>query len=77
LRQVLSDRDISKFPERQAWGWPGSTTGLGVDVNLPKGRKLSISGADWSLHRAETAADKVASGLGRLGYAIRKGELSW
>lgn len=71
-----SEKDISKFPQRQAWGWSSFETGLGVDVLLPKGKKLDLHGADYSTHLAEVAAERVATGLCKLGYAVRIGELS-
>lgn len=76
LRRILSDKDISKFPQRQSWGWSSLETGLGVDVDLPEGRTLRLCGADFSAHLAEGAAEKVASGLRRLGYEVRTGRLS-
>ncbi len=76
LRRILSKDDISKFPERQAWGWPSFSTGLGVDVDLPEDRSLTLCGADYSAHLAEAAAKKVASGLRKLGYVVRIGRLS-
>ncbi len=76
LRRVLSKKDISKFPLRQAWGWGDFVTGLGVDVLLPEGKKLDLHGADYSAHLAADAAEKVASGLRKLGYDVRVGRLS-
>lgn len=76
LRQVLSKKDISKFPLRQAWGWSDFVTGLGVDIHLPKGKKLDLHGADYSAHLAKGAAEKVADGLRKLGYGVRIGRLS-
>ena len=76
LVRVLSDKDVSKFPQRQDWGWPSSATGLGVDVDLPEGKSLTLCGAYWSAHLSKEAAEKVASGLRRLGYRIRVGRLS-
>ena len=75
LYRILSDEDISKFPMRQSWGWPSSSTGLGVDVDLPKGKSLRLNGAYWSAHLAKEAAEKVATGLRNLGYKIRVGRL--
>ena len=67
--------DLSKFPCRQDWGWPSSFTTLGVDVHLPKGRTLTVSGAWHSASSAEQAAKRVASGLQELGYNIKVGVL--
>ena len=75
LRFVLSDEDISRFPKRQAWGWPGSITGLGVDVDLPEGKYLTLRGADYSAHLAKAAAERVAAGLRKLRYNVWVGEL--
>lgn len=75
LRRVLSKDDISKFPQRQAWGWSSFTTGLGVDVDLPEGKSLRLCGAYYSAHLAESAAEKVASGLRGLGYVVRLGAI--
>jgi hypothetical protein len=77
LVRVLSDEDISTFPKRQAWGWPSSSTGLGVDVDLPRGKSLRICGADFSAHLAEGAARGVAAGLRKFGYRIRVGTLEY
>jgi hypothetical protein len=62
--------DLSKFPGRQSWGWSSLSTGLGVDVSLPKGQTLTLSGAYYSAHLAEKAAEKVALSLRSLGYDI-------
>ena len=72
----LSGKDVSKFPQRQGWGWSSFYNGLGVDVDLPVGPALRLCGADYSAHLAEDVAEKVASGLRSLGYEVRKGGLS-
>ena len=74
--RVLFNRDVSKFPERQLWGWSSLSTGLGVDVALPEGSALRLRGAGYSAHLAEDAAKTVAAGLRRLGYKVRTGRLS-
>ena len=70
--RVLSvpGKDLSKFPLRQDWGWPTSTTGFGVDVFLPEGRKLMLCGGEFNAHLADEAAENMANGLRRLGYTI-------
>jgi hypothetical protein len=55
-----------------AWGW-GTVPGLGVDVDLPEGKSLTLRGANYSAHLAEGAAKNVAAGLRGLGYKIQVG----
>ena len=54
----------------QEWGWSST-----VDVNLPRGRTLQISGADFSEADAYDFASRLASILRRLHFRIAVGKL--
>ncbi len=76
--KVLSDyadHDMSRFPSKQAWGWPGDGMYLPVDVNLPDGNTLGIRGAWYSAKHGEPFAKDIADRLTKLGYTLTIGAL--
>jgi hypothetical protein len=72
---LLSGKDMSLFPNRQAWGWPSTATGLPTDVQLPTGRILCVIGAWFSSQFAEDTANTLAARLRERGYIIQVGAL--
>lgn len=56
---------------RVTWGWKT----MGVDINLPEGRELRLSGAWYSVDCAKPAARVVKNGLKKLGYEIWAGKV--
>jgi hypothetical protein len=55
----------------QEWGWS-----CAVDVSLPRGRTLTLSGADFSRDDAKEFASKLASALRRLHLKISVGNIN-
>lgn len=64
-------RDVSKFPERQSWGWPGT-----CDVYNPEGNVLGVGGAWYSFDDADEYSRKIAEALKELGYKVRRTKAS-
>jgi hypothetical protein len=61
---------IDSSGSAQEWGWPCI-----VDVNLPKGRTLQLSGSEFSMSDAEDFALELASTLRKLHYKITIGQI--
>lgn len=57
---------ITDSTPTQDWGWSCE-----VDVDLPKGRTLTISGAGFSASQADPFATQLASELRKLHYKVK------
>lgn len=63
--EAIDERDSSN-----EWGWT-----CRVDVSLPVGKTLTLSGADFSADDAENFANDLAAALRKLHYKISIGNL--